>query len=166
MTKTPLTADQLRSHKGVSFIGITTPFICYNTRGEVFLTRRSRNTRDEHGRWDFGSGGAKHGQSIEENMLRELLEEYGVKPLKSTFIGHFDAFRTLDDGTPTHWLALCFANLVDPAEVRVMEPTMVDEAGWFSLDDLPEPLHSQCEANFLPRYGARLREIILLDKTT
>jgi 8-oxo-dGTP diphosphatase len=154
-----LTSEELRKHKGVSFTGITTPFICHDGAGHIFLTKRSKNTRDEHGRWDFGAGGLKHGQSVEDTVRRELLEEYNVEPLELTFIGYFDAFRTSPDGLPTHWLAMCFAAKIDPSKVKINEPEMVDDSGWFTLDSLPAPLHSQFDV-FLAKYGARLKEII------
>lgn len=154
-----LTSEELRKHKGISFTGITTVFFCHDGKGNLFLTRRSKNTRDEHGRWDPGGGGLKHGQSVEESLKREVLEEYNAVPLRTDFIGYFDAFRETSDGLPTHWLAMCFAVLVDPKQVRVNEPEMVDDSGWFSLDALPEPLHSQFGI-FLSKHGETLKHLI------
>lgn len=163
MTK-KLSAKTLRQHKGVSFVGVTTPFICYDEHGRVFLAKRSKNARDEQGCWDFGSGGLKVGQPIEENMRRELLEEYSVTPLKVTPIGHFELFRTLADGTPTHWIAIAHAVKIDPKKVKIMEPEMVDDSGWFTLDSLPSPLHSSIESTLLPMFGDTLRKIITPQK--
>ncbi len=163
MAYTKMTPEELRRHKGISFVGVTTAFICYDTSGRIFMAKRSKNARDEHGRWDCGAGGLKHGQSVEENMRRELMEEYGVEPIKTTFIGYFDAFRTNKDGQKTHWLAMPFAVLVDPAKVRICEPDMFEDSGWFRLDALPEPLHSQWPTIFLPQYAKRLSEIIAED---
>lgn len=159
MTFQKLTPEQLRQHKGLSFTGITTTFFCHDGKGNIFLTKRSKNTRDEHGRWDPGAGGLKHGQAVEANMRRELMEEYGVEPLKSEFIGYFDAFRKNHEGQPTHWVAMCFAVLVDPAKVRINEPDMIDDSGWFTLDSLPTPLHSQFD-NFMSLHGDTFRAIL------
>lgn len=166
MTFQKMSPEDLRTHKGVSFVGITTPFICYDKRGRIFMAKRSKQARDEHGRWDCGAGGLKHGQSLEENMRRELMEEYGVEPIKSTFIGYFEAFRQNELGLLTHWLAMPFAVLVDPAKLSICEPEMVDDSGWFALDALPSPLHSQWESTFYPAYGERLRAIINNDIET
>jgi 8-oxo-dGTP diphosphatase len=154
-----LSAEIIRQHKGVSFTGITTVFFCHDGKGRLFLTKRSKNTRDEHGRWDPGGGGLKHGQAVEENMLREVEEEYGVKPQKTEFIGYFDAFRTTPDGLPTHWLAMCFAVLVDPAKIKINEPDMIDDSGWFTLEKLPSPMHSQFET-FISKHGKTLKRHI------
>lgn len=159
MTFQKLTPEEIRKHKGISFTGITTVFFCHDGKGKLFLTKRSNKTRDEHGRWDPGAGGLKHGQSIEENMLRELKEEYNVDPIKSEYLGYFDSFRQTDEGIPTHWLAMCFAVQVNPDDVKVNEPNMVDDSGWFDLDALPSPLHSQMGL-FMSLHGDRLKEIL------
>ena len=155
----------LRAHKGISFVGVTTPFLCYDDKGRVFLAKRSKNARDEQGRWDFGSGGLKVGETIEQNMRRELMEEYGVEPLKVTLIGHFELFRTLPDGTKTHWIGIAHAVEVDAKKVKIMEPDMFDDSGWFTLDTLPSPLHSAVQPVYLEKYRDKIREIITSPST-
>ncbi|HEX9153712.1 MAG TPA: NUDIX domain-containing protein [Candidatus Saccharimonadales bacterium] len=159
MAFTKLSPEDIRKHKGASFTGITTVFWCYDVNGRLFLARRSNNSRDEQGRWDPGAGGLKHGQTLEENVRRELKEEYDVEPLRLDFIGYRDVFRELEDGTPTHWLAMDFAARVDPQKLRIAEPDMFDDSGWFVLDELPSPLHSQFDA-FLRVHGDRLKNIM------
>ncbi len=154
-----LSPEELRKHKGVSFTGVTTNFFCHDGQGNVFLAKRSKNSRDEHGRWDPGAGGLKHGQAIEENMRRELKEEYDVEPLETEFIGYFDAFRETPEGQPTHWLVMCFAVKVDPKKVKINEPDMFDDSGWFTLDNLPSPLHSQI-GKFMSLHGRKLKAIL------
>lgn len=154
-----LSPQDVRKHKGASFTGITTVFWCYNDEGQIFLAKRSKRARDEHGKWDPGAGGLKHGQTLEANLRRELKEEYGAEPLRLDFIGYRDVFRQLDDGTPTHWLAMDFAVKVDPATLRINEPQMFDDSGWFALDELPAPLHSQFDT-FLRLHGNTLKRIM------
>ncbi|HET8671488.1 MAG TPA: NUDIX domain-containing protein [Candidatus Saccharimonadales bacterium] len=158
MTFAKLPPEDIRKHKGVSFTGITTVFWCYDGR-KIFLAKRSKQARDEHGRWDPGAGGLKHGQTLEDNVCREVQEEYGTKPLCLDFIGYRDVFRQLEDGTPTHWLAMDFAAKVDPLQLHIQEPDMFDDSGWFRLDRLPDPLHSQFDT-FLRLHGDTLRSIM------
>ena len=153
-----LTSDELRLHKGVSFPGISTGFVCYDGQGRVLQAKRSAKARDEHGRWDFGAGGLKHGQTAIDNMKRELLEEFNLIPLKTDFVGYLDVFREMN-GMHTHWLYMSFAVLVDPSKLQINEPDMFDEYGWFDLDRLPEPNHSVTKL-YLETHGDTLREII------
>ena len=64
---------------GIDFIGISTPFYCNDGKGNFLFHRRSKNCRDEHGKWDPGSGKLDFGVCIEVNVLREIAEEYGCK---------------------------------------------------------------------------------------
>lgn len=112
------------------------------------MAKRSNEARDECGRWDVGGGGLKWGVSAEQNLIREVEEEYGVTPKNVRFLGYRDAFRELEGGSPTHWLALDFLVEVRRDKLHIAEPEMFDESGWFTLDDLPQPLHSQLPEAF------------------
>jgi 8-oxo-dGTP diphosphatase len=104
-----LDPDTIRLHKGKSFPGVTTTFFCHDGNGKLFLAQRSNRARDEHGRWDPGGGGLKFGQSLIENLNREIKEEYNATSKQTDFLGYFDVFRTDQEGVDTHWLAMCFA---------------------------------------------------------
>lgn len=154
-----LPPEVLRAHKGISFVGVMTSFLCYNKSGEFVMAKRGKNARDEQGTWDQGAGGLKWGVTAVENVRREVLEEYGATAQKIDFLGYGDVFRELPDGTPTHWVRLAFAVLVDKEEVRNNEPDVIDEIGWFTLDTLPTPLHSQQEPIF-KKYKKELSTLI------
>lgn len=158
MAITKLSPEIIREQKGVSFPGVTTCFLCYDAEGQIWMAKRSDKARDEHGRWDVGAGGLKWGVTAEENVIREVVEEYGATPIKIQFLGYRDAMRTMSDGTPTHWVALDFAVLVDPKSMTINEPDMFTDSGWFSLDALPSPLHSQVEIA-LQKYRKQLTEL-------
>lgn len=129
--------------RGIDFTGITVSFICHDGQGKFLMHTRSKNCRDEHGTWDCGGGALEYGESVDDAVQREILEEYGAKSLEIQFLGFFDTNRKLEDGTPTHWLALMHAVKVNPKEVRNNEPHKIDDLGWFTYENLPKPLHSQ-----------------------
>lgn len=138
-----LPADLIRQHKGISFTGVATTFLCHDGQGNIFFAKRSQRARDEQGRWDIGGGGLKWGVTAIDNVKREIEEEYSATPLSIEFLGYRDVFRTLNDGTPTHWVGLDYLVRLDREAVKINEPDMFDDSGWFSLDNLPSPLHSQ-----------------------
>jgi 8-oxo-dGTP diphosphatase len=154
-----LTPEVLRAQKGISFVGVTTSFLCYDKTGQFVMAKRGKNTRDEQGTWDQGAGGLKWGFTAEDNVRREVLEEYGATAKQIDFLGYKDVFRAQPNGTKTHWLLLSFAVLVDREEVKNNEPDMLDEIGWFTLDTMPSPLHSQ-QKPFFERYQAQLSQLI------
>src|SRR3990167_5393995 len=134
---------------GVDYIGVTCVFACHDGAGRLLMLKRSANARDEQGRWDVGGGKLEFGEEWEQAVRREVREEYGADPIS---IEHIHTYNTLrvHNGQPTHWLALLFAAEIDPTEARNNEPRHIDEIGWFTLDALPEPLHSQIEPYALP----------------
>lgn len=127
--------------KGVDFIGVTCVFLCHDGQGNFLMHKRSKNCRDEIGRWDTGSGSMEFGETPEEAVTREIREEYCVKPTKLQFCGMRNALRN-NNGTPTHWVALLFVARVNPKKVAIGEPEKMEELGWFRLNKLPKPIHS------------------------
>ena len=128
--------------KGKDYIGLGVTFFCHDGTGRFVMGRRSKNTRDEHGKWDLGGGGIEFGETAEETLRREIREEYGAEILTHEFLGYTDVHRE-QDGNPTHWISLAFKVLVDPRQIRNAEPHMCDEMQWFTLESLPENIHSQ-----------------------
>ena len=126
---------------GFDFVGITTPFYCHDGKGNLLMHKRTTQCRDEHGRWDTGSGKLDFGVSLEENVLREVLEEYGCKGVIDEQLPAHDIFRE-QDGEKTHWMAVPFFVRVNPDEVKNNEPHKIEQLGWFRINALPEPLHT------------------------
>lgn len=115
-------------------------FVCHDGAGRVLLARRGAGARDEPGCWDTGAGALEHGESFHEAVAREVREEYTADALVIDTIGVRNVLR----GTPvTHWVAVVFAVEVDPDQVSLGEPDTFDATGWFALDELPQPQHSQ-----------------------
>src|SRR4051812_3436688 len=126
---------------GFDYIGVTTAFYCHDGKGNLLMHKRTKECRDEHDRWDTGSGKLEFNLSLEQNALQEVLEEYGCKGEIEGQIPPHDIFRE-QQGVQTHWLAVPFFVKVDPKEVKIGEPHKMAEIGWFTLDNLPAPLHT------------------------
>jgi ADP-ribose pyrophosphatase YjhB (NUDIX family) len=128
--------------KGEDYIGVSVSFFCHDGEGNYIMAKRNKNCRDEHGRWDFGGGGVKFGESLESALKREVKEEYGTNPLEFEYLGHAEVFRE-HEGKPTHWVKFRYKVLLNRDEVLNMEPNKHDEIAWFKTTNLPAPLHSQ-----------------------
>jgi len=118
------------------------------------MAKRSQNARDEKGVWDIGGGGVEFGETVEQTLRKEIKEEYNAKVLSFEFLGFRDVHRQ-HNGQKTHWIALDFKVLTDPTNVKINEPHKFDDLGWFGIDDLPKPQHSQFP-EFLEKYKSRL----------
>ena len=128
--------------KGEDFIGVSIVYFCHDGKGNFLFNKRGKNCRDENGNWDCGGGGLEFGDTVEDTLRKEIKEEYCADVLKYEFLGYRDVHRERT-GIKNHWIALDFKVLVDPDKVKNGEPHKFDEIGWFKIDSLPSPLHSQ-----------------------
>lgn len=142
-------ADQKVDFKcGVDYIGITVVFVVHDGEGNILLQKRSKNCRDEQGKWDVGGGALEFGEKLEDGVRREIQEELLSECIKIDFLGTFEAFRE-NEGIPTHWMAFVHAVQVDPKTVKIGEPHKIDKISWFNPNSLPKPLHSQFHKSYL-----------------
>ena len=118
------------------------------------LSKRGKNCRDEHGTWDPGGGALEFGDNVLDTLKKEIKEEYCTDVLDFEFLGYRDVHR-VQNGKKDHWIGLDFKVLVDKEKAKNGEPHKLDEIGWFQLESLPSPLHSQFPG-FLEKYRGKL----------
>jgi len=141
--------------KGIDYPGISIIYFCHDGQGNFVMARRSAKARDENGCWDIGGGALEIGQTVKETLVKEIGEEYGTKVLNFEFLGYRDVHR-INQGKKTHWLALDFKVLVDKNLVKNNEPHKFDQITWFTLNKLPEKIHSQLP-QFFKLYQDKLK---------
>lgn len=129
---------------GIDYIAISISYLCHDGHGNYLFAKRGKNCRDEWGMWDNGGGKLELGDCVEERLAKEIKEEYCADIIESEFLGYRDVHRE-HDGKSTHWIALTFKVRIDRSKVKIGEPHKFDDIGWFTLDKLPSPLHSQFE---------------------
>jgi 8-oxo-dGTP diphosphatase len=142
MSKVQVADEKTDLRRGIDHIGVSVASVIHDGNGRVLLMKRGPKARDERGRWDICGGAIEFGESIDEAIRREVGEELCCEPFEIDFITAYDAHRE-HEGNKTHWVALVHTVRVDPAQVKIGEPHKISEIGWFTLDDLPTPQHSQ-----------------------
>lgn len=141
--------------KGIDYVGNAAVTICHDGQGNYLLGFRSGKCRDEHFTWDpIGSGGIEFGSSIEETIYREVKEECNADVIKIEFLGVREVFRE-HEGKKTHWIQFDHKVQINPEQIKINEPDKCLELKWFTLDTLPNPLHSQFPT-FLAKYKDKL----------
>lgn len=124
--------------KGVDYIGVSAGVMIFNDKGELFLSKRSKKTSNEHGCWETPGGSVEFGETLEKAVRREVKEEYCVD------IDIIEQFPTADHLIPAekqHWVATTFlVKVKEGQKPKIMEPDKCDGIGWFPLDNLPSPL--------------------------
>jgi mutator protein MutT len=124
--------------KGVDYIGVSAGAMIINDKGEVFLSKRSKNTRNEREHWETPGGGVELGEALEAAVRREMMEEYGIE---LDIIEQWPAADHFIPAEGQHWVATTFLAKVRAGQTpKIMEPDKCDAIGWFPLDELPTPL--------------------------
>lgn len=135
-------ADEVTNAKrGVDHIGVSVCAVIHDGEGNILMMKRGQKSRDEQGNWDICGGALEFGESIDEALRREVMEELCAPVLDIEFLKVYDAHRE-HDGRKTHWVALLHAVQVDPATVKNGEPHKIDEIRWVNTTTLPSPRHS------------------------
>lgn len=143
--------------KGTDFVGISVVYFCHDGKGNFVMAKRSKNARDEQGRWDIGGGGLELGDSVEYTLRKEIKEEYRADVLNFEFLGYRDVFRR-HEGKPSHWITLDFKVLLNPKQVQIGESHKFDEIKWFKLKSLPPDAHMHSQLPiFLAKYNNQLK---------
>jgi len=140
--------------KGFDYTGVGVIYFCHDGRGNILMAKRSKNARDEHGRWDIGGGAIEFGAKMEDTLKREILEEYCTEVLEYEFLGFRDVHRE-HEGRKTHWIVFDFKVLINREKAKIGEPHKFDDIGWFTVDSLPQEVHSQFPY-FLEKYKDKL----------
>lgn len=143
---------------GIDFIGVSVPFYCHDGKGNFLLHMRSDKCRDEKGHWDFGGGRVEFGETLDEAVMREIKEEYGVEGIIEEQLPAHSLLRT-EDGVKTHWLIVTHIVKVNRVDVVNNDPEKISEMGWFRLDNLPTPLHTGARYT-LEKYKANFKKYI------
>lgn len=133
-------ADKL-FERGIDDIGIGTAFLCHDGEGNILMQKRANERKVECGTWDIGAGTLERGLTLEQNVEKEVREEYCAKILKIEFLGYREVINT-GAWQNQHWLTMDYKVLVDKETVKNGEPDKISEVGWFKKDNLPAPLFS------------------------
>lgn len=124
--------------KGIDYIGVSVGAMLFNEKGDLFLSKRSQNTKNERGCWETPGGSVDFGETLKEAVKREFKEEYGID---IEIVEQYPAEDHLIPEEKQHWVATTFlAKMKDGQTPIIMEPEKCDDIGWFSLDNLPSPL--------------------------
>jgi 8-oxo-dGTP diphosphatase len=126
---------------GKDYIGVSVAFFCHDGQGNFLFHKRSQNCRDEQGSWDSGGGKLEFGETFEEGLMRELLEEYGCTGTIDEALPPNSYIRE-DESNKRHWVILPYIVKVKRDDAKLNEPESMTAIGWFKMSDLPEPLHS------------------------
>ncbi len=117
---------------GFDCVGVGIGAAILNEEGKLFLSLRSQNTKNERGLWETPGGGCEFGETMEQTVIREMKEEYGIEiePIKILHV--YDHILKKDN---QHWIAITFLAKVKSGEPTIKEPHKCDGIGWFTYEE-------------------------------
>ena len=72
---------------GRDYVGVGVGVMIRNAKGEMLLGLRTKNCRNEAGKWSAPGGGVEFGETLAEAGKREVLEEFGIEVEVTRLIG-------------------------------------------------------------------------------
>jgi ADP-ribose pyrophosphatase YjhB (NUDIX family) len=155
----PYDGDRLASHDGrpscarCGFIDYHNPkpavAILITREGQLLLARRG--IEPARGMWDIPGGFIETGESAEDAVVREALEETALEVRVAEFLGSVpDIYGSRREPT----LNLCFTALVVGGEMRAQSD--VESLAWFAPDGLPKRMAFDHQYQMLQWYRERV----------
>jgi 8-oxo-dGTP diphosphatase len=105
--------------------------------GKVLFGRRLTSEIEGQASWTMPGGHVEFGETFEEAAKREVLEETAI------IVRAARVFCVNNDKSErAHYVTVGVVAADFVGEPKVMEPDVITEWGWFSLDKLPDPIFS------------------------
>lgn len=141
-------------HAGHDYIGVGVGALVFNEADEVFLSQRGPKAKNERGCWEFPGGSVEFGETLQDAIQREVMEEHGLTIEITGLLGVVDHILP-DEGQ--HWVSTTFLARHVSGDPRIIEPEKCTALGWFRMDALPAPL-SEASIQDVATYHARFSE--------
>lgn len=123
--------------QGRDYIGVGVGALVFNQEGKVFLAKRGPEATNEKGTWEFPGGKVSFGEKLTDAVVREFLEEYGIKIEVIELLCVTDHIIADEN---EHWISPTFIARHISGVPEIREPKKCIDIGWFALSESPEPL--------------------------
>lgn len=121
--------------RGIDYIGVGVGAAIFNDEGKIFITKRGKKAKNERGKWEIPGGSVEFGETFEEAVKRELMEEHGVAIEIQELLGICDHIITEEK---QHWVSPTYICKIVAGEPKIMEPDKCEEFGWFTIQEAQE----------------------------
>ncbi|SRR5258708_4306007 len=137
--------------KGIDFIGVGVGAAIFSKEKKLLLGLRGKEANNERGKWEIPGGSVEFGETFEQELIREVMEEVGIEIEILALLGISN--HIIPDENQ-HWVAPTFICIIKKGTPQICEPHKCDAIGWYTLE----------EAGKLPLSIVTKDDIILLKK--
>lgn len=117
--------------RGVDYIGVGVGAAIISPDGKLFLAQRGKQAKNERGKWEVPGGGVEFGETMEETIVREMMEEFGIEIEVIDKLGFYNHILPKEK---QHWLATSFVCRIKRGVPKIIEPEKTTKIGWFTLE--------------------------------
>lgn len=118
--------------RGVDYIGVGVGAAIFDQNGRLFITKRGKKAKNERGKWEIPGGSVEYGETLEQALKREILEECGVEIEVLDLLGLCDHIIPEDH---QHWVSPTFICKITKGTPTIIEPEKCDKIGWFTIEE-------------------------------
>ncbi|MDD3161664.1 MAG: NUDIX domain-containing protein [Bacteroidales bacterium] len=145
-------ATRAECHSGSFLLHPVVHLHLFNTKGELYLQKRSMTKDIQPGKWDTAVGGhVDYGETIEEALFREVREEIGLTSFTPSFLKCYP-FRSKVEFE----LVNTFKAVTDC--VPAPDPSELDDGRFWSLSEIEANLGKEV---FTPNFETEYRLLFM-----
>ena len=123
--------------RGIDYIGVGVGAIIVNSAGQLFLSQRGPQAKNERGRWEFPGGAVEFGETLAQALRREMREEYGIEIEVAELLDVVDHILVDEK---QHWVSPTYLCRIVSGTPEIKEPEKCSQIGWFSPEEVPDEL--------------------------
>ena len=137
--------------KGVDYIGVGVGAAIINQDRKLFIALRGKEATNEVGKWEIPGGSLEYGEKLEEAVVRETKEEYGIDIQVIELLGICDHIISEEN---QHWVAPTYICKLVAGTPQIKEPAKCAQIGWFNIEEasrLPLSIVTQYDISLLKK---------------
>jgi mutator protein MutT len=132
--------------KGIDYIGVGAGALVFNSEGKVLIAQRGHNANNEAGKWDFPGGTVEFGETIQDTLIRELMEELGLEIEIRELL---DVVNHIIPEEKQHWVSASYLAIHKSGEAKILETDKCTDFEWVYIRDInPEILTKSSMSNY------------------
>ena len=143
--------------RGIDYIGVGVGALIFNNQGKFFITLRGPQANNERGKWEIPGGAVEFGETLEEAIVREIMEEHGIEVRVKELLHVADHIISKEK---QHWVSPTLICEIVRGQPIIREPEKCSEFRWVSIEEAEKlPLSLVTQQDIIVLKQRKLKEV-------